>query len=258
MFGGLIMVKADYPVAIITGASRGIGAAIAVLLAHHKYKVCINYNKNKLAAENIVRQIEEIGGVAIAVQADVADEAQIVKMFSIVDQQLGRINVLVNNAGILFPQTSVEYLSAARINQILQTNVTGTFICCREAIKRMAYKNGGTGGSIVNISSRAAVLGSPHEYVDYAASKGAIDTITTGLALELADQGIRVNAVRPGIIYTEMHASGGEADRVERLKSKIPMQRGGYPNEVAEAVYWLLSEKASFTTGAFIDVSGGR
>lgn len=252
------MVKADYPVAIITGASRGIGAAIAVLLAHHKYKVCINYNKNKLAAENIVRQIEEIGGVAIAVQADVADEAQIVKMFSIVDQQLGRINVLVNNAGILFPQTSVEYLSAARINQILQTNVTGTFICCREAIKRMAYKNGGTGGSIVNISSRAAVLGSPHEYVDYAASKGAIDTITTGLALELADQGIRVNAVRPGIIYTEMHASGGEADRVERLKSKIPMQRGGYPNEVAEAVYWLLSEKASFTTGAFIDVSGGR
>lgn len=258
MFGGLIMVKADSPVAIITGASRGIGAAIAVLLAHHKYKVCINYNKNKLAAENIVRQIEEIGGVAIAVQADVADEAQIVKMFSIVDQQLGRINVLVNNAGILFPQTSVEYLSAARINQILQTNVTGTFICCREAIKRMAYKNGGTGGSIVNISSRAAVLGSPHEYVDYAASKGAIDTITTGLALELADQGIRVNAVRPGIIYTEMHASGGEADRVERLKSKIPMQRGGYPNEVAEAVYWLLSEKASFTTGAFIDVSGGR
>lgn len=252
------MVKADYPVAIITGASRGIGAAIAVLLAHHKYKVCINYNKNKLAAENIVRQIEEIGGVAIAVQADVADEAQIVKMFSIVDQQLGRINVLVNNAGILFPQTSVEYLSAVRINQILQTNVTGTFICCREAIKRMAYKNGGTGGSIVNISSRAAVLGSPHEYVDYAASKGAIDTITTGLALELADQGIRVNAVRPGIIYTEMHASGGEADRVERLKSKIPMQRGGYPNEVAEAVYWLLSEKASFTTGAFIDVSGGR
>lgn len=258
MFGGLIMVKADYPVAIITGASRGIGAAIAVLLAHHKYKVCINYNKNKLAAENIVRQIEEIGGVAIAVQADVADEAQIVKMFSIVDQQLGQINVLVNNAGILFPQTSVEYLSAARINQILQTNVTGTFICCREAIKRMAYKNGGTGGSIVNISSRAAVLGSPHEYVDYAASKGAIDTITTGLALELADQGIRVNAVRPGIIYTEMHASGGEADRVERLKSRIPMQRGGYPNEVAEAVYWLLSEKASFTTGAFIDVSGGR
>lgn len=258
MFGGLIMVKADYPVAIITGASRGIGAAIAVLLAHHKYKVCINYNKNKLAAENIVRQIEEIGGVAIAVQADVADEAQIVKMFSLVDQQLGQINVLVNNAGILFPQTSVEYLSAARINQILQTNVTGTFICCREAIKRMAYKNGGTGGSIVNISSRAAVLGSPHEYVDYAASKGAIDTITTGLALELADQGIRVNAVRPGIIYTEMHASGGEADRVERLKSKIPMQRGGYPNEVAEAVYWLLSEKASFTTGAFIDVSGGR
>jgi NAD(P)-dependent dehydrogenase (short-subunit alcohol dehydrogenase family) len=252
------MVKADYPVAIITGASRGIGAAIAVLLAHHKYKVCINYNKNKLAAENIVRQIEEIGGVAIAVQADVADEAQIVKMFSLVDQQLGQINVLVNNAGILFPQTSVEYLSAARINQILQTNVTGTFICCREAIKRMAYKNGGTGGSIVNISSRAAVLGSPHEYVDYAASKGAIDTITTGLALELADQGIRVNAVRPGIIYTEMHASGGEADRVERLKSKIPMQRGGYPNEVAEAVYWLLSEKASFTTGAFIDVSGGR
>lgn len=252
------MVKVDSPVAIITGASRGIGAAIAVLLAHHKYKVCINYNKNKQAAENIVRQIEEIGGVAIAVQADVADEAQIVKMFSIVDQQLGRINVLVNNAGILFPQTSVEYLSAARINQILQTNVTGTFICCREAIKRMAYKNGGTGGSIVNISSRAAVLGSPHEYVDYAASKGAIDTITTGLALELADQGIRVNAVRPGIIYTEMHASGGEADRVERLKSKIPMQRGGYPNEVAEAVYWLLSEKASFTTGAFIDVSGGR
>lgn len=258
MFGGLIMVKADYPVAIITGASRGIGATIAVLLAHHKYKVCINYNKNKLAAENIVRQIEEIGGVAIAVQADVADEAQIVKMFSIVDQQLGQINVLVNNAGILFPQTSVEYLSAARINQILQTNVTGTFICCREAIKRMAYKNGGTGGSIVNISSRAAVLGSPDEYVDYAASKGAIDTITTGLALELADQGIRVNAVRPGIIYTEMHASGGEADRVERLKSKIPMQRGGYPNEVAEAVYWLLSKKASFTTGAFIDVSGGR
>lgn len=252
------MIKADYPVAIITGASRGIGAAIALLLARRKYKICINYNKNQLAAQDIVQQIEKIGGAAIAVQADVADEEQIVRMFSVVDQKLGQINALVNNAGILFPQTSVEYLSAARINQILQTNVTGTFICCREAIKRMAYKNGGTGGSIVNISSRAAVLGSPHEYVDYAASKGAIDTITTGLALELADQGIRVNAVRPGIIYTEMHASGGEADRVERLKSKIPMQRGGYPNEVAEAVYWLLSEKASFTTGAFIDVSGGR
>ncbi|RTL10877.1 MAG: SDR family oxidoreductase [Neisseriaceae bacterium] len=252
------MVRVDHPVAIITGASRGIGAAIALLLARHKYKICVNYNKNQLAAQDIVRQIEEIGGAAIAVQADVAVEEQIVRMFSIVDQKLGQINALVNNAGILFPQTSVEHLTAARINQILQTNVTGTFICCREAIKRMTYKNGGAGGSIVNISSRAAVLGSPHEYVDYAASKGAIDTITTGLALELADQGIRVNAVRPGIIYTEMHASGGEADRVERLKSKIPMQRGGYPNEVAEAVYWLLSEKASFTTGSFIDVAGGR
>jgi NAD(P)-dependent dehydrogenase (short-subunit alcohol dehydrogenase family) len=252
------MIKADYPVVVITGASRGIGAAIALLLAHHKYKICVNYNKNQLAAKDIVQQVEKIGGTAIAVQADVADEEQIVRMFSIVDKELGLIHALVNNAGILFPQTSVENLSAARINQILQTNVTGTFICCREAIKRMAYKNGGRGGSIVNISSRAAVLGSPHEYVDYAASKGAIDTITTGLALELADQGIRVNAVRPGIIYTEMHASGGEADRVERLKSKIPMQRGGYPNEVAEAVYWLLSEKASFTTGTFIDVAGGR
>jgi NAD(P)-dependent dehydrogenase (short-subunit alcohol dehydrogenase family) len=252
------MIKADYPVAIITGASRGIGAAIALLLARRKYKICINYNKNQLAAQDIVQQIEKIGGAAIAVQADAADEEQIVRMFSVVDQELGQINALVNNAGILFPQTSVEHLTAARVNQILQTNVTGTIICCREAIKRMAYKNGGTGGSIVNISSRAAVLGSPHEYVDYAASKGAIDTITTGLALELADQGIRVNAVRPGIIYTEMHASGGEANRVERLKSKIPMQRGGYPNEVAEAVYWLLSEKASFTTGTFIDVAGGR
>ena len=252
------MIKADYPVAIITGASRGIGVAIALLLARRKYKICINYNKNQLAAQDIVQQIEKIGGAAIAVQADVADEEQIVRMFSVVDQKLGQINALVNNAGILFPQTSVEHLTAARVNQILQTNVTGTIICCREAIKRMAYKNGGIGGSIVNISSRAAVLGSPHEYVDYAASKGAIDTITTGLALELADQGIRVNAVRPGIIYTEMHASGGEANRVERLKSKIPMQRGGYPNEVAEAVYWLLSEKASFTTGTFIDVAGGR
>lgn len=245
-------------VALITGASRGIGKATALLLARHGYQVCVNFNKNEIEAKDVVQQISDSGGYAISIKADIADENQVIQMFEVIDDKFGQLDVLVNNAGILFTQCTIAELDSARMNKIFMTNITGTILCAREAVKRMSLKTAGKGGAIVNLSSRAAVLGSPHEYLDYAASKGAIDTFTIGLAREVADQGIRVNAVRPGLIYTDMHADGGEKGRVERLSQSAPLQRGGYPEEVAEAIYWLVSDKAAFTTGTFIDVSGGR
>ncbi len=244
--------------ALVTGGSRGIGKATAILLAQQGYNVVINYLRNKQAADEVVNTIRSAGGEALAIKADIADELQVQAMFAEIDNAFGPLNALVNNAGILFQQSTIENLTAERINRVLATNVTGYFLCCREAVKRMAYRHGGEGGSIVNVSSAAARLGAPGEYVDYAASKGAVDTLTTGLALEMAAQGIRVNGVRPGFIYTDMHASGGEAGRVDRVKFSLPMQRGGQPEEVAEAIVWLLSQKASYVTGSFIDLAGGK
>ncbi|RRZ97052.1 SDR family oxidoreductase [Erwinia sp. 198] len=244
--------------ALVTGGSRGIGRATALLLARQGYQVAVNYRQREAAAAEVVSLIQQQGGKAFSVQADIADEQQVVAMFRSLDQQGAVLSALVNNAGILFQQASVAQLNAERINRIFATNVTGTFLCCREAVKRMSFQYGGQGGAIVNVSSAAARSGAPHEYVDYAASKGAVDTLTRGLALEVAAQGIRVNAVRPGLIYTDMHADGGEADRVNRIAPTLPMQRGGEPDEIARAILWLLSEAASYVTGTFIDAAGGR
>ena len=243
---------------IVTGGSRGIGAATALLAAQRGYAVCVNYLQNRKAADEIVRKIEQIGRRAIAVPADVASEQDVVRLFETIDRQLGRVTALVNNAGILEKQTRLDGIDAARLSRIFATNVTGTFLCSREAVRRMSTRHGGEGGGIVNLSSRASQIGSPGEYIDYAASKGAVDSLTIGLAKEVAEEGIRVNAVRPGFIYTDMHASGGEPNRVDRVKEFAPMKRGGKAEEVARAILWLLSEEASYTTGAFIDVSGGR
>ncbi len=244
-------------VVIITGGSRGIGAATTKLFAQNGYAVCINYKSNAEEANARLQEMKNLGGKGIAVQADVAKEEDVLRLFETVDRELGQVSVVVNNAGILKQQMRLEDMSADRINAILTNNVTGYFLCCREAVKRMSTRHGGVGGVIVNVSSGAARSGSPNEYIDYAASKGAIDTLTKGLSLEVAAEGIRVNSVRPGLIYTDMHADGGEPERIERLKSKIPMQRGGLPDEVAEAIYWLASEKSSFSTGAFLDLTGG-
>ncbi|WKW43114.1 SDR family oxidoreductase [Kosakonia cowanii] len=245
-------------IALVSGASRGIGRATARLLAQEGYTVAVNYHRQRDAADEVVAEILARGGKAFAVQADISDESQVKAMFARIDEEGLPLTALVNNAGILFQQSRVESLSAARINQVLATNVTGYFLCCREAVKRMSTQHGGQGGAIVNVSSAASRLGSPGEYVDYAASKGAVDTLTTGLSLEVAASGIRVNGVRPGFIYTEMHASGGEPGRVDRVSSAIPMQRGGQPEEVAQAIAWLLSDKASYVTGSFIDLAGGK
>ncbi|WP_206997997.1 SDR family oxidoreductase [Microbulbifer salipaludis] len=245
------------PIALITGGSRGIGAATAILLAEQGYDICISYRERSAEADKIAEACEAFDVEAIAVQADISREEDIERLFSELDKRQGSLNALVNNAGMLMPQTRVENLSAGRINKILQTNVTGTLLCCREAVRRMSTEHGGNGGAIINVSSGAARSGSPNEYVDYAASKGAVDTLTIGLSKEVAREGIRVNGVRPGFIYTEMHADGGEPDRVERLKSAIPLGRGGYDREVAQAIAWLISDKASFSTGTFIDISGG-
>ncbi len=243
---------------LITGASRGIGAACAILAAERGWQVAINYRADGEAAAAIVRTIEEAGGSAFAVQADVAREDDVLRMFATLDERCGRLDGLVNNAGILARQMRVEQMDAARIGRILATNVTGSFLCAREAVLRMSTRRGGSGGAIVNVSSRAAVLGSSGEYVDYAASKAALDALTIGLSKEVANEGIRVNGVRPGLIDTEMHASGGEPGRIARLQGSVPMGRGGEAGEVARAILWLLSDEASFTTGSFIDVSGGR
>lgn len=244
---------------LVTGGGRGIGAACALLAAERGYTVCVNYHSDEGAAAAVVATIEGAGGTALAIQADVSDETQVLRMFAQIDARYGRLNALINNAGILATQMRVDQMDAARINRVLATNVTGSFLCAREAVRRMSTRHGGgAGGAIVNISSRAAVLGSPGEYVDYAASKAAVDALTTGLSKEVAGEGIRVNGVRPGLIHTEMHASGGEPGRVERLQSSVPMGRGGDADEVARAALWLLSDEASYTSGTFIDVSGGR
>jgi NAD(P)-dependent dehydrogenase (short-subunit alcohol dehydrogenase family) len=245
-------------VMIVTGGSRGIGAETARLAGQRGYAVCVNYLNNRSAADSVVTSIERAGGKAVAVAADVAAESDVVRLFETVDQTLGTIDALVNNAGILDLQTRLEDVDAARLNRIFATNVTGSFLCAREAVRRMSTKNGGAGGAIVNVSSAASRLGSPGEYVDYAASKGAIDTMTLGLSKEVATEGIRVNAVRPGFIYTDMHASGGEPNRVDRVKEFVPMKRGGQAIEVAYAILWLLSDEASYATGTFIDLAGGR
>jgi NAD(P)-dependent dehydrogenase (short-subunit alcohol dehydrogenase family) len=245
-------------VLLITGASRGIGAATARLAAGRGYSVCVNYRSNRDAADAVVRDIQTAGARGVAVAADVAVEADVVRLFATCDEALGTPAALVNNVGILETQMRVDAMDAARLARIFATNVTGAFLCAREAVRRMSSRYGGAGGAIVNVSSGASRLGSPGEYVDYAASKGAIDTLTIGLAREVAEEGIRVNAVRAGFIYTDIHASGGEPNRVDRVKEFVPMKRGGRPGEVAAAILWLLSEEASYTTGGFIDVAGGK
>ena len=245
-------------IVIITGGSRGIGAATARLAAASGYAVCISYLRNSEAAHAVVQDIVNDGGKAMAVAADVSVEDDIMRLFEQVDAQLGRVTALVNNAGILERHMRVEEMDAGRLSRVLAANVIGSFLCAREAVKRMSTRHGGSGGAIVNLSSAASRLGSPNEYVDYAASKGAIDTFTLGLSKEVAAEGIRVNAVRPGVIYTDIHADGGEPGRVDRVKSAVPMLRGGQPDEVAKAILWLLSDEASYSTGAILDVTGGR
>jgi NAD(P)-dependent dehydrogenase (short-subunit alcohol dehydrogenase family) len=246
------------PVLLITGASRGIGAATAVLAAQQGWAVAVNYASNAQAASRVVQQIQTAGGTAIAVQADVGDEAQILRMFAEVDAKLGRVSGLVNNAGVVDVTAKVEDQSWTRWERMMRINVLGSFACAREAVKRMSTTHGGSGGSIVNVSSAAARIGSPGQYVDYAAAKGAIDAFTLGLAKEVANEGIRINAVRPGLINTDIHASGGLPNRVNDLAHLVPMQRGGTAEEVAQAIVWLLSDAASYTTMSLMDISGGR
>jgi NAD(P)-dependent dehydrogenase (short-subunit alcohol dehydrogenase family) len=245
-------------VALITGGSRGIGAATALLAASQGWAVAVNYQANRAAAEAVVRQINAQGGKAIAVQGDVAHEDQVLAMFTAVDAQLGRLTALVNNAGVVDVTARVDEMGVARLRRMFETNVIGSIVCAREAVRRMSTRHGGTGGSIVNVSSAASRLGSAHQYVDYAASKGAIDSFTVGLAREVAAEGIRVNAVRPGLIETEIHASGGLPDRVQDLAHQVPMQRGGTAEEVAQAIVWLMSDASPYTTMTLLDVSGGR
>jgi NAD(P)-dependent dehydrogenase (short-subunit alcohol dehydrogenase family) len=246
------------PVLLVTGGGRGIGAATALLAAKRGYAVAVNYASNSLAADEVVRAIRAGGGTAMAVQADVGDEAQVLAMFEKVDAKFGRLTALVNNAGVVDMQARVDEMSVARLERMFRINVIGSFVCAREAVRRMSTRHGGEGGAIVNISSGAARLGSPGQYVDYAASKAAIDTLTIGLAKEVADEGIRVNAVRPGLIDTDIHASGGMPERAFDLAPSVPMKRTGTADEVAGAILWLLSAEASYTTMAILDVTGGR
>lgn len=246
------------PLILITGAGRGIGAATARLAAARGYAVCVNYRSDEASATAVVEAIRRDGGSAVALRADVSNEAGVRALFTAVDAQPGRLAALVNNAGMLERQCRVDELDADRLQRVLATNVIGPFLCAREAVRRMSTRHGGSGGAIVNVSSMASRLGAPGEYVDYAASKGAIDTLTIGLAREVAAEGIRVNAVRPGLIHTDIHASGGEPGRVDRIGPTLPMGRGGTPEEVARAILWLLSEEASYATGSFIELAGGR
>ncbi len=245
-------------VLLITGGSRGIGAATALLASKEGYAVAVNYRANSLAADEVVRQIRAGGGNAMTVQADVAIEAEIMAMFEKVDLKFGPLNALVNNAGVVDAASRVDAMSGERLKRMFDINVIGPMICAREAVRRMSTKHGGKGGAIVNVSSIAASLGAAGQYVDYAASKGAIDTFTVGLGREVAAEGIRVNAVRPGVIDTEIHASGGQPDRAKTMASMLPMQRPGTAQEVAQAIVWLLSDQASYTTSSLLDISGGR
>lgn len=246
------------PVLLITGASRGIGAATARIAAARGYTVVVNYHSRADAATTLVEEIASAGGRAFAVQADVGREDDVLRMFEEVDRRAGPLTALVNNTGVLERQMRFDEMDAGRWQRVLTTNVIGSFLCAREAVRRMSTRHGGLGGAIVNVSSAAARMGGANEYVDYAASKGAVDTMTIGLAREVATEGVRVNAVRPGPVYTDIHASGGEPGRIERIKPAIPMQRGGQPEEVAHAILWLLSDEASYVTGTILDVSGGR
>lgn len=243
---------------LITGGSRGIGAATALLAARAGYAVAVNYSSNSLAADEVVRQIRQGGGTAISVQADVAEESQVLAMFEKVDAELGRLTALVNNAGVVDQTSRVDGMSVARLKRMFDINVIGTMVCAREAVKRMSTRYQGAGGAIVNVSSVAARLGAPGQYVDYAAAKGAVDVFTIGLAKEVAAEGIRVNAVRPGIITTDIHASGGLPDRARDLAPQVPMQRAGSADEVAQGIVWLLGSGSSYTTGALLDIGGGR
>lgn len=244
-------------VVIVTGASRGIGAATAKLFAQNGYAVCINFLTNEVAANQLKAEIMQYTAKCITVKADVSKPSDVQYLFDRVDEELGCLSVLVNNVGVLKTQCRLDEIDEDRFSQVLNTNVMSCFLCCKQAVKRMSNKYGGIGGAIVNVSSGAAKSGSPNEYVDYAASKGAIDSLTKGLAMEVAAERIRVNGVRPGLIHTDIHRSGGEPNRIDRLKLKIPMQRGGESEEVAEAIYWLASEKSSFVTGSFVDIAGG-
>lgn len=245
-------------VMIVTGASRGIGAATARLAGERGYAVCVNYRRDADSAAAVVDHIEKAGGKALAVAGDMSSEKDILSLFETTDAKLGPLTVLVNNAGVIDAQSRVEDYTLERLQRMFALNITGAFLCAREAVRRMSTRNGGAGGAIVNVSSVAARLGGPGEYVDYAASKGAVDTMTIGLAKEVAAEGIRVNAVRPGLIYTDIHASGGEPGRVDRLKDGVPMKRGGTAEEVARVILWLASDEASYTTGSLVESSGGR
>jgi NAD(P)-dependent dehydrogenase (short-subunit alcohol dehydrogenase family) len=246
------------PVAVVTGGSRGIGADTAITLAKQGWDICVGYRENGAAARRVVATCRELGRGAVAVRVDVAEEQPIVDLFRAVDAELGTPGALVNNAGIVAPRSRLDEMGIERLHRMMQVNVVGAFLCAREAVRRMSTAYGGSGGVIVNVSSAASRLGSPGEYVDYAASKAAIDTMTIGLAREVATEGVRVNAVRPGLIETQIHASGGQPDRIDRLRDGIPMRRAGRPREVAEAIAWLCSSESSYVTGALLDVSGGR
>ena len=244
-------------IALITGGGRGIGRATAILLAQEGYDICVNYLSNDEAAKHVQQEIQSLGQRCELYKADVSDEQQVIAMFRFVDEYLGVISALVNNAALMLPQLTIESVNQQRLTQMFNINVNSYFLCAREAVMRMAFKHGGAGGAIVNVSSLAALTGSPKEYLEYAASKGAIDTLTRGLSKEMSREGVRVNGVRPGLIYTDMHGDGGEPGRVDRVKENLPLGRGGKPEEVAQAIYFLLSEKSAFSTGDSINVSGG-